>query len=68
MYVPGLKKNLIVVFVLEDKGYDVVFSKGKYFLRHVAIRKEKQIAIRVKNIYKIEVEACATLSSKEEKM
>eukprot|EP00253_Pinus_taeda_P022791 PITA_22791 len=29
-YVPGLKKNLVSVAMLEDKGYDVVFSKGKY--------------------------------------
>ena len=31
MHVPGLKKNLIYVAMLEDKGYDVVFSKGKSF-------------------------------------
>ena len=36
MYVPGLKKNLVSVMMLEDKGYDVVFSKGKVFLRHIA--------------------------------
>ena len=28
MYVPGLKKNLVSVTTLEDKGYDVVFPKG----------------------------------------
>ena len=33
MHVPGLKKNLIFVAMLEDKGYDVVFSEGKAFLR-----------------------------------
>ena len=27
MHVPGLKKNLISVAMLEDKGYDVVFSE-----------------------------------------
>eukprot|EP00253_Pinus_taeda_P035435 PITA_35435 len=36
-YVPGLKKNLVSIAMLEDKGYDVVFSKGKAFLRHIAI-------------------------------
>eukprot|EP00253_Pinus_taeda_P006047 PITA_06047 len=30
MYVPGLKKNLVSVAMLEDKGYDIVFSKGKH--------------------------------------
>eukprot|EP00253_Pinus_taeda_P033649 PITA_33649 len=29
MHVPGLKKNLISVAMLEDKGYDVVFNEGK---------------------------------------
>ena len=37
-YVPGLKKNLVSVAMLEDKGYDVVFSKGKVFLRHIGTR------------------------------
>ena len=32
-YVPDLKNNLVSVAMLEDKGYDVVFSKGKVFLR-----------------------------------
>ena len=36
MYVPGLKKNLVSVTMLEEKGYDVVFHKGNAFLRHVA--------------------------------
>jgi len=36
-YVPGLKKKLVSVTMLEDKGYDVVFSKGKMFLRHIAM-------------------------------
>ena len=34
-YVPGLKKNLVSVAMLEEKGY-VVFSKAKEFLRHIA--------------------------------
>ena len=37
-YVPGLKKNLVSIAMLEDKGYDVVFSKGKLFLRHITMR------------------------------
>jgi hypothetical protein len=32
LYVPGLKKNLISVPVLESKGYSVAFSKGKALL------------------------------------
>eukprot|EP00253_Pinus_taeda_P008813 PITA_08813 len=37
-YVPRLKKNLVSIAMLEDKGYDVVFSKGKVFLRHITMR------------------------------
>ena len=29
LYVPGLKKNLLSVGVLEDKGYTVAFTKSK---------------------------------------
>ena len=36
VHVPGLKKNLILVAMLEDKGYDVVFSEGKFFLQYKA--------------------------------
>ena len=37
-YVPRLKKNLVSAAVLEDCGYDVFFSKGKVFLRHITMR------------------------------
>ena len=45
MYVLGLKKNLIFVAILEDKGYDVVFSRGKYFLKHVATRQANKLEL-----------------------
>ena len=32
LYVPGLKKNVISVTVLEDKGYSVTFSEGKVLI------------------------------------
>ena len=66
MYVPRQKKNLVSVAMLEDKGYYVVFSKGKVFLRHIAMGQTKRIGIRVKNLYKIEVDDCAELSLKVE--
>jgi len=44
-YVPSLKKNLVFVTMLEDKGYDVVFSKGKTFMRHIGTRQTKRIGI-----------------------
>jgi len=36
--------------MLEDKGYDVFFSKGKAFLRHIAMGQIKRIGIWVKNL------------------
>ena len=37
-YVPRLKRNLVSIVMLEDEDYDVVFSKGKVFLRHIITR------------------------------
>ena len=42
-YVPGLKRNLVSIMMIENKGYDVIFSKGKVFLRHITTRKVKEI-------------------------
>ena len=44
MHVPGLKKNLVSVAMLEDKGYDV-FSEGKSFLRHKTTCQTKKIGV-----------------------
>ena len=68
MFVLGPKKNLIFKEVLEDHGYDVIFNKGKPFLRHIATEQVKQIRVRVKNLYKLDVEDCVALSSKAEKV
>ena len=54
--------------MLEDRGYDVVFSEGKYFLLHKAIGRAKNIGILVKNLYKLDVDACTTLMGKVEKV
>ena len=61
MHVPGLKKKLVSVAMLEDRGYDVVFSDGKAFLRHKIMEKDKRIGIIVNNIYKMEVYGCVTM-------
>ena len=65
MFILGLTKNLIFVAVLENRGYDVIFSKGKVFLRHIATGQVKEISVRVKNMYKIEVGECVAFRSKE---
>ena len=64
-YVSGLRKNLVSITMLEDKGYDVVFNKGNVFLRHVTTRQVKHISSRIKNLYALEVQdACKALRSK----
>lgn len=64
LHVPGLKKNLVSVSTLEDKGYDVIFSRGKAYFKHLESGAMKQIGVRMKNIYKLQVETNATLSHK----
>ena len=66
MHVPGLKKNLISVAMLEDKGYDVVFSEGKAFLRSKATGETRRIGVRVKNLYQLQVDDCAAMAGKAE--
>ena len=68
MHVPGLKMNLVSIAMLEDLGYDVVFSEGKVFLCHKAIGQVKNIGVHVKNLYKLDVDDCATLNSKAKKV
>jgi transposase InsO family protein len=68
MHAPGLKKNLVSVAMLEDRGYDVVFSSGKSYLRHKAMGQVKKIGIRVKNLYMLEVDGCGAMIGKVEKV
>ena len=44
----------------------MMLSSQKAFLRHIDMGQTKRIGIQVKNLYKIEVDDCATLSTKEE--
>jgi len=44
-FVSGLKKKLVSIAMLEDHGYDVVFSKGKDFLCYIASRHVKRIGV-----------------------
>ena len=45
MYVPGLKKNLVSVSILEDHGYNVIFRKGKALLRLIAMGQVNKIGV-----------------------
>ena len=66
MHILGLKKNLISVAMLEDKGYDVVFSEGKACLHSKATGETQRIGVRVKNLYQLQVDGCATMAGKAE--
>jgi hypothetical protein len=66
MHVPGLKKNLVSISMLEDRGYDVVFSGGKAYLQHKATGQVKKIGIRIKNLYMLEVDGCGAMIDKAE--
>ena len=68
MHVPGLKKNLVSIAMLEDRGYDVFFSNGKAFLQHKITGQTKGIGIRVKKLYKLEVDGYAAMVGKEEEV
>eukprot|EP00253_Pinus_taeda_P008777 PITA_08777 len=62
----GLKNNIVSIAMIEDKGYDVVFSLGKVFLKHINTGQTKKIGIRVKKLYKLQVDDCDALISKAE--
>lgn len=68
MYVQELKKNLVSIAVLEYHGYDVKFNKRKAFLRHITMGQVKKIKAQVRRLYKLDVEDCATVSTKSEKV
>ena len=68
MYVPGLKKNLVYVAMLEDYDYDVIFRKVNAFLHHKAMRQVKNIWVQVNNLYKFDAEDYVGLSTKAEKV
>jgi len=66
MHVLGLRKNLISVAMLEDKGYDVVFSEGKAFLRSKTTGETRKIGVQVRNLYWLHVDGCAAMACKAE--
>ena len=68
MHISGLKKNLVSVTMLEDRGYDVAVSDGKYFPRHKTIGQAKRIGIQFKNLYKLEVDGCRTMIGKADQV
>lgn len=63
LYIPGLKKYLVSVATLENKGYEIIFSKGKAYIKPSISLAAKQIEVTMKNLYKLQVETTTTLGS-----
>jgi hypothetical protein len=57
LYVPGMKRNLVYVFSLEDKGYKVTFSEGKVLAWHKKSRMDSTqvIGVRENSLYRLTV-------------
>jgi hypothetical protein len=53
LYVPELKKNLVSVSVLEDKGYEVLFRQGKVFIKPPNSKTTVQLGVRAKTLYRL---------------
>jgi hypothetical protein len=57
LYVPGMKRNLVSVSALEDKGYKVTFSEGKVLAWHKNSHMDfaRVIGVRENSLYRLTV-------------
>lgn len=49
LYVPRLKKKLVSASAVEDKGFELIFSRGKAFIKPSNFGVAKQIGLRLKS-------------------
>ena len=65
LYVPGLTKNLISVFTLEDKGYQVKFRDHRVYIRPKGSDRslERVIDKRSRKVYRLHFEPAKALVS-----
>jgi hypothetical protein len=56
LYVPGLKKNLLSVSVMEDKGFVVIFQKGQVLICPEGASPDTTVVIGVRegNLYRLQ--------------
>jgi hypothetical protein len=57
LYVPGMKRNLVSISALEDKGYKVTFSEGKFLACHKDshINSAKVIGVQESSLYRLTI-------------
>ena len=51
LYVPNLKKNLVSILAMEDKGFNVAFIYGKVRIWKIFFNEPITIGFRVDKIY-----------------
>ena len=58
LYVPGLTKNLISIYTLEDKGFQVKFQDHRVYIRPKGSDRslDRVIGIRSGNVYRLHLE------------
>jgi hypothetical protein len=63
LYVPRMKRNLVSISALEDKGYKVTFSEGRVLAWHKDshINSGKEIGVRENNLYRLTIKPVEAL-------
>jgi hypothetical protein len=63
LYVPGMKRNLVSILALEDKGYNITFSEGRVIAWHKDshIISSKVIGVRENNLYRLTIKPVQAL-------
>ena len=64
-YVPGLKRNLISVSTIEDRGLEVLFRGGHVYIlsKGASFAFAKVIGMRIGKLYKLDFQPMAALAS-----
>ena len=63
LYVPRMKRNLVSIYALEDKGYKITFSEGRVLARHKDshISSAKVIGVRENTLYRLTIKPVQAL-------
>jgi hypothetical protein len=64
LYVPGMKRNLVSISALEDKGYKVTFSEGRVLAWHKDshINSAKVVGVRENSLYRLTIKPVQALT------